>query len=207
MSARTQAPRARWVACLHLGGSDRAANDPVQRRAGRSSDNFQLVECEPAVSQIGGKHVETPGGWGAERQLLSCRVPRRLCGAFGAHQESCPRDAAQIDHAKLARAVGGRGDDGEVSAIGGPGCTPHQLSEVLNRHARITFHELLNRRRVADVKAQLLAPEANRYTIEGIGASAGFGSRSALHAAFRRLEGKTPVEFRKAGQAGPFRTR
>lgn len=78
--------------------------------------------------------------------------------------------------------------------------SPHQVSEVLNRYAGITFHELLNRRRVADVKAQLLDPAADRYTIEGIGASAGFGSRSALYAAFRRLEGTTPVEFRAAGR-------
>ena len=76
------------------------------------------------------------------------------------------------------------------------GCTPHQLSEVLNRYASMSFHELLNRRRVADVKAQLLDPANTRYTIEGIGATAGFGSRSALYAAFRRLEGMTPAEFR-----------
>jgi AraC-like DNA-binding protein len=76
------------------------------------------------------------------------------------------------------------------------GSTPHQVSEVLNRYANVTFHDRLNRRRVADVKAQLLDPAADRYTIEGIGASAGFGSRSALYAAFRRLEGMTPTEFR-----------
>jgi AraC-like DNA-binding protein len=87
----------------------------------------------------------------------------------------------------------------------GVGCTPHQLSEVLNRYANISFHELLNRRRVADVKVQLLDPSADRYTIEGIGASAGFGSRSALYAAFRRLEGMTPAEFRAAKPAGMSR--
>ena len=75
-------------------------------------------------------------------------------------------------------------------------CTPHQVSEVLNRFANVTFHELLNRHRVADVKAQLLNPDSDRYTIEGIGASAGFGSRSAMYAAFRRLEGMTPTQFR-----------
>jgi AraC-like DNA-binding protein len=75
--------------------------------------------------------------------------------------------------------------------------TPHQVSEVLNRYAGVTFHELLNRWRVADVKAQLLDPASDRFTIEGIGASAGFGSRSALYAAFRRLEGITPAQFRE----------
>ena len=75
--------------------------------------------------------------------------------------------------------------------------TPHQVSEVLNRHAGVSFHDLLNRRRVEDVKAQL-ADEANdRFTIEGIGQSAGFGSRSALYAAFRKFEGMTPAEWRE----------
>jgi AraC-like DNA-binding protein len=60
----------------------------------------------------------------------------------------------------------------------------------------VSFHERLNRLRVADVKAQLLDPAADRFTIEGIGGAAGFGSRSALYAAFRRIEGLTPTEFR-----------
>ena len=76
------------------------------------------------------------------------------------------------------------------------GCSPHQVSEVLNRFGGLSFHDLLNRRRVADVKAQLLDPASARYSIEGIGASAGFGSRSALYAAFRRIEGMTPAQFR-----------
>jgi AraC-like DNA-binding protein len=75
--------------------------------------------------------------------------------------------------------------------------TPHQVSEVLNRFGSVTFNELLNRRRVADVKAQLLDPANDRFTIEGIGASAGFGSRSALYAAFRRSERMTPKELRE----------
>lgn len=74
--------------------------------------------------------------------------------------------------------------------------TPHQVSEVLNRHLKVTFHELLNRHRVEDVKLQLRDPDADGYTVEGIGVSAGFGSRSALYAAFRRLEGMTPAEYR-----------
>lgn len=75
--------------------------------------------------------------------------------------------------------------------------TPHQLSEVLNRHATVTFHELVNRHRVDEVKKQLRDPDADRYTVEGIGADAGFGSRSALYAAFRRFEGTTPTAYRR----------
>jgi AraC-like DNA-binding protein len=74
--------------------------------------------------------------------------------------------------------------------------TPHQVSEVLNRYANVSFHDLVNRRRVADVKEQLRDPASDAFTIEGIGASAGFGSRSALYAAFRRFERTTPTAFR-----------
>jgi AraC-like DNA-binding protein len=84
--------------------------------------------------------------------------------------------------------------------------TPHHVSEVLNRYAGVSFHDLINRRRVEDVKAQLRDPASDAFTIEGIGASAGFGSRSALYAAFRRFEGTTPTAFRRAGPhpgAGP----
>jgi AraC-like DNA-binding protein len=51
--------------------------------------------------------------------------------------------------------------------------------------------------RVEDVKAQLRDPVNDLFTIEGIGLSAGFGSRSALYTAFKKLEGVTPTAFRE----------
>lgn len=80
------------------------------------------------------------------------------------------------------------------------GATPHQVSEVLNRCAGVSFHDLINRRRVEDIKTQLRDAASEGFTIEGIGASAGFGSRSALYAAFRRYEGTTPTAFRSSAQ-------
>jgi AraC-like DNA-binding protein len=50
--------------------------------------------------------------------------------------------------------------------------------------------------RVEEVKAQLRDPVNDLFTIEGIGLSAGFGSRSALYTAFKRLERITPTQFR-----------
>ncbi len=77
------------------------------------------------------------------------------------------------------------------------GATPHQVSETLNRHGGTTFHDLVNRRRVADAKAQLSDLASDRFTIEGIGLAAGFRSRSAFYAAFRRYEGMTPTAFKE----------
>lgn len=94
---------------------------------------------------------------------------------------------------------------GQLAAAAG--ATPHQVSEALNRFGGAGFRDVVMRRRVDDVKAQLLDPASDRYTIEGIGASAGFRSRSALYAAFHRLEGTTPTAFRAdpraAGRSSP----
>jgi AraC-like DNA-binding protein len=79
--------------------------------------------------------------------------------------------------------------------------TPHQVSEALNRMAGETFHELIARHRVADVKRQLEDPASDVYSIEGIGLSAGFGSRSTLYAAFRGAVGMTPAEYRARHRA------
>lgn len=76
------------------------------------------------------------------------------------------------------------------------GATPHQVSEALNRYAESSFTDVITRMRVENVKAQLRDPVNDLFTIEGIGLSAGFGSRSALYAAFKRLEGVTPTMFR-----------
>jgi AraC-like DNA-binding protein len=78
------------------------------------------------------------------------------------------------------------------------GSTPHLVSEALNRYGGTSFRDLVTSQRVDDVKAQLRDPDSARYTIEGIGASAGFRSRSALYVAFHRHEGMTPTAFRES---------
>jgi AraC-like DNA-binding protein len=80
--------------------------------------------------------------------------------------------------------------------------TPHQVSEALNRYADSSFTDVITRMRVEDVKAQLRDPVNDLFTIEGIGQSAGFGSRSALYTAFKRLEGVTPTVFRDRERRG-----
>lgn len=114
---------------------------------------------------------------GLERSLAPDLL-RRIDEALGRDRLFARADLALTD---LARAAS---------------LTPHQVSEVLNRYAGVSFHDAVNRRRVEDVKLQLLDPDSERFTIEGIGRSAGFGSRSALYAAFKRFEGTTPRAFR-----------
>jgi AraC-like DNA-binding protein len=103
----------------------------------------------------------------------------------------------RIDAALTRDRLFTRADLTLAQLAGAIGSSPHQVSEALNRYAGTSFADLLMRRRVDEVTSQLLDPANDRYTIEGIGASAGFGSRSALYTAFRRFEGTTPTEYRK----------
>ena len=108
---------------------------------------------------------------------------------------------ARIDQALVCERMFTRADLNLAHFAAAVEATPHQVSEALNRYAGTSFTDLVTRLRVDDVKAQLRDPANDRFTIEGIGASAGFGSRSALHAAFKRLEGKTPTRFRQFSDA------
>ena len=102
----------------------------------------------------------------------------------------------RIDSALTANRLFARPDLTLAALARETASTPHLVSEALNRVGGTSFRDLVNRRRVDDVKAQLADPRNDGYTIEGLGASAGFGSRSALYHAFRLLEGTTPTAYR-----------
>jgi len=77
------------------------------------------------------------------------------------------------------------------------GITPHVLSQLLNQYTNQTFNEYLNRLRVQDVQEKLTDSANDRFTIEAIGQEAGFRSRSAFYAAFRKVAGISPTDFRR----------
>lgn len=85
-----------------------------------------------------------------------------------------------------------------LAAIAGKlGVTTHHLSQSLNQHRGTTLVDYLGAWRVEEAKRQLLDPARDHVTIDAIAESAGFGSRSAFYAAFRRATGMTPSAFRK----------
>lgn len=118
----------------------------------------------------------------------------------GLEESLAPSLLQRIDDALTANRLFAQPDLTLAQLAAAASCTPHQVSEVLNRYAGVSFHDLINRRRVEDVKRQLDDPSSERYTIEGIGASAGFGSRSALYSAFKRYEGMTPTAYRHSSR-------
>lgn len=75
------------------------------------------------------------------------------------------------------------------------GISAHQLSELLNEHIGQGFFEFVNRYRIQEACAMLLA-EPERTTLS-VAMAVGFNSKSAFHRAFGRYVGMTPAEYRE----------
>ncbi|MEM1270939.1 MAG: helix-turn-helix domain-containing protein [Bacteroidota bacterium] len=74
------------------------------------------------------------------------------------------------------------------------GMTPHRLSQLLNDNMGQSFASLVNSYRIRE--AQRLLVEEPLLTMEAIGYEAGFNSKSAFYAAFKRHTGQTPAASR-----------
>ena len=74
--------------------------------------------------------------------------------------------------------------------------TPHAISQALNQVAGRSLADYLSSWRVAEARRLLIDPASEKYSIDGLAHSAGFGSRSAFYKTFKAIEGVTPTEFR-----------
>jgi AraC-like DNA-binding protein len=75
--------------------------------------------------------------------------------------------------------------------------TPHQLSEFLNHHLDMNFTTFVNRYRIEKAKTLLL--ENKKRTVLWTAYEVGFESKSAFNAAFLKITGMSPTQFRKGG--------
>ena len=74
---------------------------------------------------------------------------------------------------------------------------PHHLSQVINEQCQQNFFDFINTYRIEEVKRQLQRPETAHLKLEEIGFAAGFNSKSAFNAAFKKSTQTTPSQFRK----------
>ena len=77
------------------------------------------------------------------------------------------------------------------------GTSTQQLSKVVNEHAQCNFNEYVNGYRIQAAKEVLLQTESEKFTIASVAFDVGFNSLSSFNAAFKKLEGMTPTEFRQ----------
>jgi len=78
------------------------------------------------------------------------------------------------------------------------GWSSNYVSQALNQGRGQNFFEFVNGFRVAAAQRHLADPDDPR-TILDIALACGFGSKSTFNAVFKRLTGRTPSEYRRAG--------
>lgn len=77
------------------------------------------------------------------------------------------------------------------------GISPGYISQIIKSATNKSVPVWINEFRVAEVKYMLLNQEFQNYTITAIGLEAGFKSRSAFYATFKKMTGMTPAKFRQ----------
>ena len=70
----------------------------------------------------------------------------------------------------------------------------HYVSQVISQDLHTTFYEIVNRHRIEQAKQLLLQSPA--LSVLEIAMAVGFNAKSTFNAAFRRLTGVTPREYR-----------
>ncbi|MGW9684184.1 helix-turn-helix domain-containing protein [Flagellimonas sp. 2504JD1-5] len=74
---------------------------------------------------------------------------------------------------------------------------PNSLSKSINLETGFNFNDYLNQKRVDTAKKRLLDPSFANLTIEAIGNSVGFSSKSAFYNSFKKHTGYSPSTFIK----------
>lgn len=80
------------------------------------------------------------------------------------------------------------------------GSNPNDVSQVLNAHFGLGYHDYISRLRVAEAQRILNDPDRTETLLE-ILLEVGFNSKSVFNAAFKRETGLTPSEFRRRALA------
>ena len=74
---------------------------------------------------------------------------------------------------------------------------PNYLSKIINSGTGMNFNDFINRYRIEEAKKRLLSNDYEHLTVEAIGASVGFTSKSTFYAAFKKHVGESPSVFMK----------
>jgi len=76
-------------------------------------------------------------------------------------------------------------------------CSVNHLSQVINSGFGMSFFDYLNQHRVEYAKRLLSAHDGRQRSVLSIALAAGFNSNSSFYAAFRKVSGQTPAQFRQ----------
>ncbi|MEP3372188.1 MAG: helix-turn-helix domain-containing protein [Maribacter dokdonensis] len=75
---------------------------------------------------------------------------------------------------------------------------PNQISKTINSDFGSNFNHYINSKRIDLAKERLVDPQFSHLTIEAIGETVGFKSKSAFYNAFKKISGISPSKFAKS---------
>jgi AraC-like DNA-binding protein len=75
--------------------------------------------------------------------------------------------------------------------------SPHQLSKLINEHAKKNFNDFLNYYRIKKSKELLVNKNNSHLTIASLAMECGFNSLSSFNSAFKKLNSITPSAYKK----------
>ena len=76
------------------------------------------------------------------------------------------------------------------------GLPTHQVSKLINEKFGKSFNDFVNEHRVQEFISRINSGKYESYTIYGIALDVGFNSKSSFNAAFKKITGKTPSEYK-----------
>ncbi|MGJ8591211.1 MAG: helix-turn-helix domain-containing protein [Aquaticitalea sp.] len=71
------------------------------------------------------------------------------------------------------------------------------VSQLISKNSELNFNDYINNLRITDAKNMLADDSYDNYTVAAIGLEAGFNSKSSFYSAFKKLVGKTPIQYKK----------
>lgn len=76
--------------------------------------------------------------------------------------------------------------------------SPNLVSKLINSKTGMNFNDYINQKRIHVAKSRLLDEKYGHLTVEAIGNTVGFKSKSAFYTAFKKHVGQSPSAFAKA---------
>lgn len=141
---------------------------------------------QPAIF-AGDLLVDVPLGGDGSRTAQRSLSPERSAQLLQRLQQAMEEHALYRDRdlslARLAAAIG---------------CTPHQLSELLNVDLGRSFYDYINEQRIAKVQRELR--RSDRAVLD-LALEVGFNNKSTFNKAFKKVTGTTPSAWRRQVQA------
>ncbi len=157
------------------------------RQADRSAAQFVEAEVAGAVAEVPPLEPATAGATAPpEAVSASPRPPVPVDAAVAARIRRALEEDQLYLNPTLTLA--------ELAAH--TGLAPKLISSTINAGFGVSFNDLVNGLRVAEVQRRLAGPDAKRLTLLGIALESGFNSKTTFNRIFKQLAGVAPRDYR-----------